>query len=90
MSLFVLLLVGIDILILTIFLVVEGVSNRLDDIKVVQDRENPMSTEGVRIYIVSKIDNYHTQSNTTHGKKIISILKKRAFSGKDRQLLQTL
>ena len=59
MALFVLLLVGIDVLILTIFLMVEGVRNRLNDVKVVQDRENPMSTEGVRIYIVNKIDINH-------------------------------
>ena len=59
MSLFVLLLVGIDVLILTIFLVVEGVRDRLNDIKEEKDRENPMSTEGIRHYIVSKIDIDH-------------------------------
>lgn len=42
----VLLLVGIDILILAIFMIVEGVRDGLGAI-IVQNREKPMSTEGV-------------------------------------------
>ena len=46
------LLVGIDILILGIFLVVEGVKDGgLDAVKV-PDRENPMHIEGVRIIMI--------------------------------------
>ena len=33
--------------------------DRLNEIKEEKDRENPMSTEGVRIYIVSKTDIDH-------------------------------
>ena len=53
LALIVLLLVGIDVLILTIFMMVEGLKGRLQDSAVtVLDRENPMSTEGVSNYIL--------------------------------------
>ena len=59
LALIVLLLVGIDVLILGIFLVVEGVKDGgLDAVKV-PDRENPMHIEGVRI-IVSKCSYLHS------------------------------
>ena len=48
LALIVLLLVGIDVLILAIFLVTEGLKDRLGTVTV-GDRENPMSTEGVSI-----------------------------------------
>ena len=52
LALIVLLLVGIDVLILGIFLVVEGVKDGgLDAVKV-PDRENPMHIEGVRIIMI--------------------------------------
>ena len=52
LALIVLLLVGIDVLILGTFLVVEGVKDGgLDAVKV-PDRENPMHIEGVRIIMI--------------------------------------
>ena len=48
LALIVLLLVGIDVLILAIFMMTEGLMGRLGTVTV-QDRENPMSTEGVSI-----------------------------------------
>ena len=44
--LIVLSLVGIDVLILATFMMVEALNGRLDAVTV-QDRENPMSTYGV-------------------------------------------
>ena len=46
LALIVLSLVGIDILILGIFMAIEGAKGRLGAVTV-QDRENPMSIEGV-------------------------------------------
>ena len=51
LALIVLLLVGIDILILAIFMATEGVNGRLGAVTV-QDRENPGSTEGVSVTII--------------------------------------
>ena len=48
LALIVLLLVGIDVLILAIFMVTEDLKGRLGTVTV-QDRENPMNTEGVSI-----------------------------------------
>ena len=46
LALIVLVLVGIDIIILTTFMVVEGVKDGLAPVTL-QDRENPMSIDGV-------------------------------------------
>ena len=46
LALVVLLLVCIDLLILTLFMVIEGIRGNLNSIEV-QDRESPMSTVGV-------------------------------------------
>ena len=51
LALIVLLLVGIDVLILAIFMVTEGVNGRLGAVTV-QDRENPVSIEGVSVTII--------------------------------------
>ena len=51
LALIVLLLVGIDVLILAIFMATEGVNGRLGAVTV-QDRENPVSTEGVSVTII--------------------------------------
>ena len=51
LALIVLLLVGIDVLILAIFMVTEGVNGRLGAVTV-QDRENPGSTEGVSVTVI--------------------------------------
>ena len=51
LALIVLLLVRIDVLILAIFMATEGVNGRLGAVTV-QDRENPVSTEGVSVTII--------------------------------------
>ena len=51
LALIVLLLVGIDVLILAIFMVTEGVNGRLGAVTM-QDRENPVSIEGVSVTII--------------------------------------
>ena len=54
LALIVLLMVGIDVLILTVFMATEGVKGGLGAVTV-QDRENPRSTEGVGIITLLKL-----------------------------------